>query len=148
MSAQLLGDGLNLACRNALYVHLHHGHYQRFLTSLVTLEHLGAEPSLAVLRDAQFDLVHPSNKSPVVISRAVAEPARRALSFAGLQRLLHFCFQHLLLRSAPLMPSADPDLPAATASVLLSSLACVRYPFFGHLSFPLLRRERNVKGLE
>lgn len=66
MAAQLLGDRLDLAGRDALHVHLGQGRHQRLLGTLVTLEQLGREPPVAVLRHPQLELADPGDEGAVV----------------------------------------------------------------------------------
>ena len=141
MAAQLFGDGLDLARRNALYVHLHHRRHQRFLAALVPLEYLGPEPPLPVLRHPQLDLAHARHQRPAVVTRPVAQPARRALAFARLQRLVHLRFQHLLQR---LSSTITFSRSRSSANNLPVSIFCrdllSRYPAFGSsVSFPFFQ---------
>ena len=75
MAAQLLGDGLDLAGRDALHVHLGQRRHQGLLGALVTFENFGREPAVAILRHAQFELAHARDERAGVVAGAVAEPA-------------------------------------------------------------------------
>ena len=56
VAAQLLGDRLDLAGRDALHVHLRQRRHERLLGALIALEELGREPAVPVLRHAQSSL--------------------------------------------------------------------------------------------
>ena len=62
MSDQLLGDRIHFAGRHALHVHLRERCNERLLRTLLTLEQLGGEPTLPVLRNPQFDLADPRDQ--------------------------------------------------------------------------------------
>ncbi len=98
VAAQLLRDGLHLAGRHALDVHLRERTDQGFLRALVPVEELGREPALAVARDPQFQLPDPRHQPPTVVPRPIADAPGRP--FAGLrpEGLGHVGLQHLLER--------------------------------------------------
>ena len=106
MAAQLLGNRLNLARRNALHVHLCQRRHQRSLRALIALEQFGREPALAILRHAQLELADPGDQRPAVIARTVAQTARRPLALLGAQP------PSSPLRAPPGAPSAPA--PAGT----------------------------------
>ena len=96
MAAQLLGDRLDLAGRDALDVHLGERGHQRLLGALVALEQLGGEAPVAVLRHAQLELADPGDEGAAVVARAVAEAGCGALALLGLEGVGHLGFEHLL----------------------------------------------------
>ena len=96
MAAQLLGDRLDLAGRNALHVHLGQRRHQRLFGALIALEELGREPAVPILRHAQLELANPGDERAGVVAGAVAEPGGRALALLGPERVGHLGFQHLL----------------------------------------------------
>ena len=96
MAAQLLGDRLDLAGRDALHVHLGQRRHQRLLGALVALEELGREPAVAVLRHAQLELADPGDERAGIVAGAVAQPGGGALALFGPERVRHLGFQHLL----------------------------------------------------
>ena len=96
VAAQLLGDRLDLACRDALDVHLRQGAHQRLLGALVTFEQLGGEASFAVAGDAQLELADAGHETARIVAGAVAEPVRRAFPGGGGQRSRHLLLQDLL----------------------------------------------------
>src|SRR5208282_1622598 len=96
MAAQLLGDRLDLASRNALHIHLGQRRHQRLLGSLVALEKLGREPAVSVLRHAQLELANPGDERAGVVAGAIAEPSAGALALLSPERVGHLGFQHLL----------------------------------------------------
>ena len=96
MAAQLLGDRLDLAGRNALHVHLGQRRHERLLGALVALEKLGREPAVAILRHTQLELADPGDERAGVIAGAVAEPRGCPLALPGAERVRHLGFQHLL----------------------------------------------------
>ena len=100
MAAQLLGDRLDLAGRDALHVHLGQRRHQRLLGALIALEELGREPSVAILRHPQLELAHPGDERAGVIAGAVAEPGGGPLALPSAERVGHLGFQHLLHHSA------------------------------------------------
>jgi hypothetical protein len=100
VTAQLLGDGLDLPCRDTLHIHLGQRSHQGTLGALIALEQLGGEPPLPILRHPQLQLADPGDQRAIVIARAVAEPLRRALALGRAQGLVHLGFQHLLQHRA------------------------------------------------
>jgi hypothetical protein len=96
VAAQLLGDRLHLARRNALHIHLRQGGDERPLGALVALEQLGGEAAVAILRNPELQLADAGNQRAPVRAGAVAKPLDRALALLGAQRLGHLRFQHLL----------------------------------------------------
>ena len=96
MAAQLLGDRLDLAGRNALHVHLGQRRHERLLGALIALKELSREPPIPVLRHAQLELANPRDERAGVVAGAVADPGGRALALPGAQRIRHLGFQHLL----------------------------------------------------
>src|SRR6185312_15674092 len=96
MPTQLLGDGLHLACRHTLHVHLRQRRYQGFLRALVALEQFGREPPRPILRNAKLQDTDPSHQLAIVITRAMPQAPRRPLTLLGLQRLGHLRLEHLL----------------------------------------------------
>src|SRR5271165_471531 len=87
MAAQLLGDRLHLAGRDALHVHLGQRRHQRLLGTLVALGELGRKPSVAILRHAQLELAHAGHEGAGATAGAVAKPRDRALALLGPQRV-------------------------------------------------------------
>src|SRR5271165_2154675 len=83
VAAQLLGDRLDLAGRDALHVHLGQRRHQRLLGALVALEELGREPAVPILRHAQLELAHPCDERTSVVAGTVAEPGGRAFALPG-----------------------------------------------------------------
>ena len=81
-----------------MYIHLQHRRHERFLASLITLKHLGAEAPLPILRYTQLDVPHACDEHSVVMTGSVPESARCSLPFACLQRFVYLGFQHLLQR--------------------------------------------------
>jgi hypothetical protein len=96
VTAELLGDRLDLAGRDALHVHLGQRRNERLLGALVALEKLGREPPVAVLRHAQLELADAGDEGAGVVAGAVAEPGCGALALLGPERVCHLGFQHLL----------------------------------------------------
>ena len=96
MAAQLFGDRLDLAGRHALHIHLRKRRHQGPLGTLVTLEQLSGEAAGPVLRNPQLKLADPGDKGAAIITRAIAEPLRRALALRSTQRLVHLGLEHLL----------------------------------------------------
>src|SRR3546814_5576207 len=80
MAAQLFGDRLDLARRNALDIHLGQRRHQRLLRPLVALEQLGREAPGTVLRHPQLQLADPRHQRARVMPRTVAEPRIAALA--------------------------------------------------------------------
>src|SRR3546814_6335850 len=80
MAAQLFGDRLYLARRNALDIHLGQRRHQRLLRPLVALEQLGREAPGTVLRHPQLQLADPRHQRARVMPRTVAEPRIAALA--------------------------------------------------------------------
>ncbi len=111
VAAQLLGDRLHLTGRNPLHVHLRQRRHQRPLRALIAFEQFGGEPPGSVLRNAQLKLANPRDQRPVVITRTVAQPARRPLALLGPQRLGHLRFEHLLQRRPHPAPGGTPRPP-------------------------------------
>jgi hypothetical protein len=98
VTAQLLGDHLDLARRHALHVHLGECRDERLLRALVTLKQLGRELSGAIARHAQLQLADARHQTAGVITGAVAQPTVRTLSGQRAQRLGHVRLQHFLER--------------------------------------------------
>ena len=96
MAAQLLGDRLDLAGRDALHVHLGQRRHQRLLGALIAFEEFGRELSVPILRHAQLELADASDERAGVVAGAIADPSRRALALPGVERVRHLGFQHLL----------------------------------------------------
>lgn len=65
MAHQFLRDLLHLPCGDALHVHLGQRRNQRLLRSLIALEQLGREPSLAILGNLELDLANSGNQRRV-----------------------------------------------------------------------------------
>src|SRR6516225_2579301 len=96
MPDKLLGDRLHLPRRNALNIHLRKRRKQRFVRTLIALEQLGGEPSLAVLRDTKLDLSKPRHEPSRIIARPVAESAFRAFALFRAHGFRHLGFEHFL----------------------------------------------------
>jgi hypothetical protein len=79
-----------------LHVHLGEARHERLLRALVTLEQLGREAALPILRHPQLQLAHPGDQGAAVVARPVAEPAGAAFALGGAKRLGHLGLQHLL----------------------------------------------------
>src|SRR4029079_6855828 len=96
VAAKLLADGLDLAGRNALHIHLHQRRHQRLLTALVAFENLGAETPRAILRHAQLESAHARDQLARVIAAAIAQPLGAAFTLACAKRFIHLRFEELL----------------------------------------------------
>ena len=96
MAAQLFGDRLYLPRGHTLDVHFRQRAHQRLLTPLISFENLRPESPLSILRHPQLQLAHSRDQRPAIGARSVAQSLRGPLSLAGLQRLFHLQFQHLL----------------------------------------------------
>ena len=96
MAAELLGDGLDLAGRDALDVHLGERGHERLFGALVALEQLGGEAAIPVLRHAQLELADPGDEGAAVIARAIAQARCGALTLLGLEDVGHLGFEDLL----------------------------------------------------
>src|SRR3546814_20262088 len=73
MAAQLFGDRLDLARRNALDIHLGQRRHQRLLRPLVALEQLGRQAPGTVLRHPPLPLADPRPPPARVRPRTVPE---------------------------------------------------------------------------
>lgn len=132
MAAEFLGNRLDLARGNPLHVHLSHRPDQGFFTALITLEDLRPKVTLPVLRHPQFQLPHPRDQRPAVISRTVVAPILRALPLLGAQRLIHLRLQDLLenlsnQRSQEILLLPHQLFPVRLLRAILLA---------GHLAFP------------
>jgi hypothetical protein len=88
MAAQLLGDRLDLAGRDALHVHLGQRRHQGLFRALVAFEQFDREPTIPILRHAELELAHPGDEGAAIVPGAVA--------LFGPDRVSHLGFQHLL----------------------------------------------------
>jgi hypothetical protein len=100
VTAQLLGDRLDLPRRDPLHVHLGQSRHQRPLRTLVALEQLGGKPAVTILRHTQLQLADPRHQRSIVVPGPIAEPFVRPLTFGRADRLGHLGLQHLLQRRA------------------------------------------------
>ena len=117
VAAQLLGDRLDLAGRDALHVHLGQRRHQRLFGALAAFEQFGREAAVSVLRHAQLELADPGDQGAGVIAGAVAQPSRGALALPGRERIGHLGFHHLLHHCADDLPQPVRALPEQSVDV-------------------------------
>jgi hypothetical protein len=96
VAAELLAHGLDLSSRDALDIHLDESSHESLLTALITLENLGAETALAVLRNAKLHGADTSDEFARIIATAIAEAAIGALALGGAEGIIHLGLQELL----------------------------------------------------
>src|SRR3546814_3403427 len=108
MAAQLFGDRLDLARRNALDIHLGQRRHQRLLRPLVALEQLGREAPGTVLRHPQLQLADPRHQPARVMPRTVAAPRLAAPALARTQSLVHPGFHNPTNPATPTFTKRTP----------------------------------------
>ena len=96
MPAQLFGNGLDLAGRDSLYVHLRQSRHQRALRALIALEQLGRKLPRAILRHPQLQLAYPRDQATPVVARTITVACYRAFALSRAKGVGHFGFQHFL----------------------------------------------------
>ena len=96
MTAELLGDRLDLPCRDALRIHLHQCRHERLLAALVALEEPRGETPLPVPRHAQFHGAHARDQPARVVATAVALPALTPLALGSTKRIGHLRLKDFL----------------------------------------------------
>jgi hypothetical protein len=87
---------LILRVETPLHIHLDQGRNQRLLRTLITLEELGGEAALAILRHAQLHGAHAGHQAAGIVATAVTLAGFAALAFGRTERIGHLLLKDLL----------------------------------------------------